>query len=251
MRSAHQPILVSLAFLGLWSCSAPPTQNESIADEITLTYLSGEVAGPYQRLRIVYPEEAIKKHIAGNVILSVAVDAKGYVTEVKVLSGPPELTQSAVDTAKSWRFLPPKYPPAITKFCFSFGVRPCPGGESDSGYVSASSTIRDSKGLLLIVANEDEWTMPAYPEADRKAGASGDLVLGLTINSKGDVSSVRVINSLSPHLDKLAIATAYTWKYKVLKGDPAGLPDEFPLPIRYTATCSPDFDLPSGPLTLH
>jgi TonB family protein len=250
MRFANHPILVSVAFLAVCSCSSPQNQNESVADQVTLSRLSGEILGPIRLEKFDYPQEALKKHISGNVIFSLAVDAQGDVTEVKVLSGPPELAQSVLNTAKAWRFRPPQSPAARAKYCFSFGVRACRGEGSDSGYVSASSTIWDSKGLLLIVANEEDWPKLDYPEADRKAGASGDLVLGLTISPKGDVINVRVINSLSAHLDKLAVAAAYTWKYKVLKGDPAGLPDEFPLRINYTATCSPDFDLPSGPVKL-
>jgi len=54
-----------------------------------------------------YPEEALRKNIEGKVVLSIVVDAKGKVSDAKVLSGPPELGQAAIDSVKQWEFEPP------------------------------------------------------------------------------------------------------------------------------------------------
>ncbi len=54
----------------------------------------------------VYPPEAKKKGIEGQVRLNVVVNTKGEVTETEVLSGPEELRPSTVEAVKQWRYEP-------------------------------------------------------------------------------------------------------------------------------------------------
>src|SRR5438067_796485 len=51
-----------------------------------------------------YPPIARQARIQGEVKLALEVAADGSVTDVKVLSGPPLLTQAAIDNARLWRF---------------------------------------------------------------------------------------------------------------------------------------------------
>jgi TonB family protein len=186
-----------------------------------------------------YTEEARKKNIEGKVTLSIVVDAKGRVSEAKGLSGPPELIQAGLDSVKLWEFEPPKSAPVVKTVELAYGFpRPCPGPESDSGQVSGWSGLRDDKGLLLGPVDDASWKLPPYSDEDRKAGVAGDLVLALTINAKGEVTNVRIVKSLSFHLDKIAVDTAGTWKYKVIEGNPESLPDEFLLHIRFEPICN-------------
>lgn len=55
----------------------------------------------------LYTEEARQGRIQGVVILEAIIDAKGNVREVKILKGlPMGLSESAVETARQWRFKP-------------------------------------------------------------------------------------------------------------------------------------------------
>ena len=69
----------------------------------------------------VYPDEAVKKKIEGKVILSVVVDAKGNISELKALSGRPELVPAAIASVKMWTFEPPSHPPVTTTVEVGFG----------------------------------------------------------------------------------------------------------------------------------
>jgi len=57
-----------------------------------------------QRVEPVYPPIAAAVRIEGDVVISVAIDAKGKITSEKVLSGPAMLQQAALDAVKKWQF---------------------------------------------------------------------------------------------------------------------------------------------------
>jgi TonB family protein len=48
----------------------------------------------------VYPPSALAAHITGTVVLSVTIDASGFVTQAKAISGPSQLQSAATEAAK-------------------------------------------------------------------------------------------------------------------------------------------------------
>lgn len=54
----------------------------------------------------VYPEEAKKERIQGKVVLHAIIGKEGSVEELKVVSGPNELQQSALDAVRRWTYKP-------------------------------------------------------------------------------------------------------------------------------------------------
>lgn len=53
-----------------------------------------------------YPPEAKRSHIEGVVMVEATLTADGSVEQVKVISGPPELTQAAADAVSHWKYEP-------------------------------------------------------------------------------------------------------------------------------------------------
>jgi protein TonB len=53
-----------------------------------------------------YPPIAIATHSAGTVVLSATISKAGTIENLRVISGPPILQQSALDAVKSWRYKP-------------------------------------------------------------------------------------------------------------------------------------------------
>ena len=81
--------------------------------------------------------EPVYQGIQGAVVLNVEVSKEGTVENVTVLSGPPQLTQAAIDAVKQWRYKPTLLNgapvPVITEvrvtFPFSAGAQaPSPSG---------------------------------------------------------------------------------------------------------------------------
>jgi TonB family protein len=58
------------------------------------------------QVRPIYPKDAKKQHITGTVMLHVIIAQDGSVKTVDYVNGPPELTSSAMEAVKQWRYKP-------------------------------------------------------------------------------------------------------------------------------------------------
>jgi len=58
------------------------------------------------RVQPNYPDEARRQHIEGQIVLHALIGIDGAVKELTVISGPQELTQSALEAVKRWRYRP-------------------------------------------------------------------------------------------------------------------------------------------------
>jgi TonB family protein len=54
----------------------------------------------------VYPEDAKKARITGSVVLAAIIGKDGTVENLKVVSGPSQLQQSALDAVRQWKYKP-------------------------------------------------------------------------------------------------------------------------------------------------
>ncbi|MGA2135506.1 MAG: TonB family protein [Bryobacteraceae bacterium] len=68
-----------------------------------------------------YPPAAREKHIEGDVVLEVQIDAEGHVSDAHVLSGPQELRSSALEAILQWHYSPKAMSlPATTQVTMTF-----------------------------------------------------------------------------------------------------------------------------------
>jgi TonB family protein len=237
------PLVVVVALLVVTGLSAGQAQEGNQSQKQDGTSKQATELKLIKSTVAAYPEEALKKSIEGKVTLRFTVDASGRVSDAKALSGPPELFQAALDSVKQWEFEPPAHAPIVTVAEVSFGhPKECPGPVSQFGEVTSSETLRSAKGTIVRVSDDVDWTLPVYFAEDRKAGVAGEMILSLTVNSEGKVASVHVVKSLSPRLDKAAVDSVRTLKFKLQSGNPDSLPDDFPLRILFRPTCSMDYE---------
>jgi protein TonB len=54
----------------------------------------------------IYPELAMRAHVAGSVVLEATINAEGRVVDVRVLRSIPLLDKAAVDAVRQWEFTP-------------------------------------------------------------------------------------------------------------------------------------------------
>ena len=67
----------------------------------------GVVSGlKVREVKPVYPPIAKTARVQGNVVLQAEISKEGTIQNLRVLSGPPLLIQSALDAVKQWRYRP-------------------------------------------------------------------------------------------------------------------------------------------------
>jgi TonB family protein len=192
---------------------------------------------PTKTVSGAYTEEASKKNVEGTVVLCVTVDGHGRVIDVSPLSGPSELLQLSMDAARQWQFEAPPKAPASTKIEMSYGLtKGCPEGKGmDAGdiVVTIVPTNAEKVGDLKILGNLYQ-PRPPYPEAARAERRRGQLYLSVVINPDGSVTDVRIVKPLDELLDKSAVETVRTWRFKV---SPEGKPTSFSVTLSFRIPC--------------
>ena len=70
--------------------------------------VGGRVKEPrlLQRVDPVYPALAKQTHLQGSVIIDAIIDEHGNIMEMKIVSGPPLLLQSALEAVRRWKYEP-------------------------------------------------------------------------------------------------------------------------------------------------
>ncbi|HEV2417515.1 MAG TPA: M56 family metallopeptidase [Terriglobia bacterium] len=166
-----------------------------------------------------YPVEAKKARVQGKVVLDIAVNKVGEVTEVKVVSGPPMLVKSAVDAVRQWRYAPSPLLPARTRVTMNYTLADTPSkpasqssdqaGQKQTTYMLEALALPFTAppGLRPVYA-----PAPSYPPLARMARIQANVVLGITVDHEGKVSNISVISG-HPLLVKAAVDAVSQWKF--------------------------------------
>jgi len=54
----------------------------------------------------IYPQDAHNNHVEGTVVMHARIGKDGAIHDLKLISGPPELTEAAMDAVQLWRYKP-------------------------------------------------------------------------------------------------------------------------------------------------
>jgi TonB family protein len=96
----------------------------------------------------VYPQAARDKHIEGDVVLELQIDAEGHVFDARVLSGPPELRSAALEDVLQWHYSPKAMSlPASTQVTLPFRL---PKQGQPSTMIPAPPPVREPFALKGI-----------------------------------------------------------------------------------------------------
>jgi TonB family protein len=188
-----------------------------------------------------YTDEASRKGVEGTVVLCVAVDANGRVTDVTIRSGPSELFQPSIDAAKQWQFEPPSKSPAEVLIEIGYSLtKPCADGGKgfDVGDIKVDigtgHVIDGEQGDALKIVGNLYRPSPPYPEKARAESRRGQLYLSIVVNPEGKVVDAEIVKSLDEVLDKPALEMVRTWRFKVT---PGGKTTVFPVTLSFQIPC--------------
>ena len=73
---------------------------------INISELADKGLQPVHMVKPVYPPEAKKEGVTGEVNIDAIIGAKGEVKEAKALSGPEVLREAALQAVRQWRYKP-------------------------------------------------------------------------------------------------------------------------------------------------
>jgi len=155
-----------------------------------------------------YPEEALKAHISGRIVLTATTDTEGKVVDAKVESGPAELRAAALDAIKQWVYAPFILNGEARRLKFTVVVAFSLDKEKPAkkaGSAPESITVSEAPKILVKVN-------PTYPPEALKKGAVGTVVLEAAVDTDGNVIDVKVVSG-EQLLTQAAVDAVKQWKY--------------------------------------
>ena len=173
----------------------------------------------------VYPETARQSKVEGVVILQARTDTQGRVKDAMVLRSVPLLDQAAIDAVRQWVYEPLVIDGQAKEAVFTVTVRFALDKDKEKAQGQGATGE-------VLVPKLIKKVDPVYPEAARKAGIQGIVLLEATTDEQGNVVKVKVQKSI-PELDQAAIDALKQWKYEpmIVEGKPKGV--VFTVTIRF------------------
>lgn len=156
----------------------------------------------YLSENIHYPKEAQEKGIEGRVICSFIVGKDGSITDVEVVRGvDPSLDEEAIRIIKSM----PKWEPGRqrgkvvdVRFTLPIIFRLQPSGKPvQNSTDNAEGKISDTEAKYFKFISENI----RYPVIAQENGIMGLVKAKYSVNEKGEISNVKIIQGVDPSLD--------------------------------------------------
>ncbi|MBI3209557.1 MAG: M56 family metallopeptidase [Candidatus Solibacter usitatus] len=212
--SASILFLAGLAATVTFPFHAPAQTVQGVAEATTKSGSQAIHKAPTR-----YPAEAKLKRIQGDVILEASIDAKGLVTEARVLSGPEELRRAAVQSLMQWQFTATGAPArAEVTINFRLGKVDPPQGRETLGvlrsidYAEMPAELRGRIPGVLPLKIGDAVTFDAAREIQSalaevdsrlRASISEDMALTISLAANGirvggNLQAAKIKNKVTP-----------------------------------------------------
>jgi len=237
---------------------------------------SGQKVRPPKLVREVdpvYPEAARKAGVEGIIILEATTDTYGRVAAVKVLRGVEALNQAAIDAVKQWVYEPMvidgKPMPVVFTVTVRFqlgdknkpsveggvvggvvgGVEGGVEGGVVGGVAGGVEEMKKFEGDAVRAVGKVQppklikQVDPVYPEAARKAGIEGIVILEAKADERGRVTDTRILRSV-PALDQAAIDAVKQWVYEPMVLDGTARKVVFTVTVRFALKDGPKTRIP-------
>lgn len=174
----------------------------------------------------VYPAVAKAAHVQGVVVLHALVSKEGKVENIQVISGPPMLTQSAIDAVRQWTYKPvivsgrPVAVDTTINVNYTFGE---PSALAGPGQADLQDPIppTDKSGQPVYriggQISQPELIHQVAPEITaeaKKAKFIGVVLVGLIVNEEGQPEDVHIVRGIGMGLNDKALEAVKQYKFK-------------------------------------
>jgi TonB family protein len=103
-----------------------------------------------------YPERAIKQQVEGDVVLDVAVDDRGEVSDARVLTGPDELRRAALESVLQWHYAPTALRNVSTQVVLRFHLPPPDDAARDG---ESATALREGYAITFMTTDGQKHGM--------------------------------------------------------------------------------------------
>jgi TonB family protein len=178
---------------------------------------SGVMAGNLiSHIDPIYPADAKAAGIQGTVILRAVISKEGRVQDLKVVTGPKELIDSAIDAVKQWVYKPyllngePTEVQTTITVNYTFEETEVPGAASPDQAGTEPKRIGGGVSAPLLIYQVE----PEFSEQAKKEKVSGNELVNLWVDEQGVPSHVRVLRGVGHGLDEKAIEAVQHYRFK-------------------------------------
>jgi outer membrane biosynthesis protein TonB len=179
-------------------------------DITAATAKSSSPPAPLSLVPAPYPWESL---FGGEVVLDVLIDAKGRVSEVKLVRGQSPFLEKVFSTVRTWTFFPALADghPVASRIGIAFQF-----SQSSLAVQSKSSqTVSKPRFEEPLPNAAERGALPidtVEPEYASAGEAEGSMILYDLVGPQGDVTSVQVLRDLEP-LTGAVVAAVRQWRF--------------------------------------
>ena len=146
-----------------------------------------------------YPHRAIEERVEGDVLLDLAVDDRGEVSDARVLSGPDELRKAALEAVLGWHYAPSAVSSISTQATLRFHLPPANVEFRGQAYI-AEMKGEPEKGEFTRAQKAERLIMEiekALADPKVTGGMRDDLTKRMT-EAKEDMAKIRAEREVEP-----------------------------------------------------
>lgn len=218
--------------------AAPPSDRSDFGGDEVFEFWDVDVKPILMRsVAPVYPDEAKKAGLSGNVFLKFKVNVDGTVSDVRDLRGQEIFVKPAIDAISQFRFKTAERkgkPVAVwmTQAIKFLPTKPEAVPDTDNIVVSDNPVFEISDVHVMPVHLNLNDVGPDYPDIAKKAGLTGRVILRYKIDVDGSVSDVQVLEG-DEIFRKPAIDAVKRFRYKPAERDGKPVPVWMTMPFKF------------------
>jgi TonB family protein len=218
---------------------SPPAVVGAPGQTIGPVRVSGGVAAGMLILKVdpVYPQDAKDAHVQGAVVLRAIISKTGTIRDLQVVSGPPELTDSAKDAVNQWRYKPyllngePTEVETTITVNYSFDDSAMGRGPSPQGNNSGLAVRKIGGGVSAPLVIHQ--VPPEYSAEAKAAKFNGIVLVNLIVDEKGMPKNVHVLRGVGNGLDEKAVESVKKYRFRPAREGGKPVPVELNVEVNF------------------
>ncbi len=238
-------IIILLSGLLTSGCVDNKKSNELQSNETKAEYVADLDKGPMPvggmeaiQSKVVYPPEAKEKNIQGKVLVKLLVDEKGNLEGTEIVQSAGKLLDmAAIDAVGKVKFTPGYKDGKAVKSGVIIPILFKLDGDGKKGKASLKKEgeyYLEAQQMPLIVGGIQAILKNiVYPEAEKKAGREGKVIVAVYVDEKGAIVKKEVVKGVNSALDQASLNALEGIQFTPARVDGKNVKSKIMLPIQF------------------